>query len=239
MESLILVTEQELSDFQTCPRKYTFAKRTTERHLPQTKSSLQQFMAVWMWTYQIIHGVKCSDRALKEKWANIVTKSQREQTLAPSSLIATGEIIASGFLLVRELYNKYLDSELKPAAAMFPTRYILPHVGTVQSVAQVVGLNSLGNTLVLNWSTDSSTHDTVTNLVHQIRLAAAHDRAEATQLVNTRIAPQLPQSFLRIHELDREQLDKNIKHIILAMQAGIDYPILNCRLSCKHKDICY
>jgi len=235
----MLITEQDLLTFQTCPRKYSFAKDDTKCKPLQSVSDLQQFMAVWMWTYEIMHGIKCSDRALKEKWANTVTKTHIKQATTDTGLTTTGELIASGFPLIRELYDRYLDFDCKPAAAMLPTRYIVPHIGAIKTVAHVIGLNSLGNTIILNWSTDYNIHDTTTNLVHQIRLVAAHNRAEATQLINTRITKQLPQSFIRIHELNCKQLDKNIKHILLAMQSRIDYPILNCRLSCKHKNICY
>jgi len=234
----MLMTEQDLLTFQTCPRKYTFSKTKPDDKVQQL-ISLQEFMATWMWTYQVIHGQKVTFKALKEKWAHTVTKSHVRMASKHSLLSPAGETIANGFPLVSELYQAYLYSELQPAATMLPVRYVVPHVGVIKVSAQVLGINDLGNTVVLNYSSDKSTHDTVTNLAHQVKLVASFDKVGATQLINYRLVSGLPVSYLRMAELDVERLRKNLESIILAMRARIDYPILNCRLSCKYKDICY
>jgi hypothetical protein len=234
----VLVTEQDILNFQTCPRKYALAKAAEDQQISPSITSLQEFMAVWMWTYQVIHGQKCSVKALKEKWANIVTKSyiKNEKFQALSS---AGETIASGFPLVRSLYERYLESRYHPAATMLPTRYTIPHVGTIQSIVQVVVLNDLGNTVVLNFSDDRYRRDTLTNLIFLIRLAAACQNYDAIQLVNTRLNSHLTTSHILALDLKRSDLLSNLEYIVLAMKSGINYPILNCRLSCEYISECY
>jgi hypothetical protein len=234
----MLVTEQDLLTFQICPRKY-FLSRTDKDEETEQLVTLQQFIAIWMWTYEVIHKQKCSFTALKEKWAHTVTKSHVRMASKHTLLSPVGETIAAGFPLVSELYSAYIGHAFKPAATMLPVRLTIPHTGVVKVSAQAVGVNDLGNTVLLNYSTDSSTHDTVTNLVHQVRLAAAFEELGATQLVSYRLGQHLPVSYIRMGELDLNKLRKNLTHVILAIREGIDYPILNCKLSCKYRDICY
>jgi len=233
----MLVTEQDILAFQTCPRKHAFTQSSKYKNTPSV-ASLQQFMAIWMWTYQLIHGSKCTMRALKEKWATTVTKANLDATDSNAALDPIGETIATGFPLVRELYERYKSYPHKPAATMMPMRHIVPHLGAVVLHAQVITLNDLGNVVLLNYSEDSYTRDTTTNLVHQLRLATAHEQYSAVQLLNTRVTYKLPITYLRISELDSTQLASNIKHIMLAIKKGIDYPILNCRLNCPYKTEC-
>jgi hypothetical protein len=163
----VLITEEDLLCYQTCPKKYSLLKEYKLEE-PISVTFLQQAAAIWMWTHQIIHKKKCTDRALKEKWANLVMTTRLKQPTSHS--IATTDILADGYSLVRDLYVQYLDSVYQPIATMFPTRYTIPHIGTVLTTAHVITVNDLGNCILLNYANNTSVHNITSSLIYKIKL---------------------------------------------------------------------
>jgi hypothetical protein len=196
-------------------------------------------MATWMWTYEVMSGKKVSLKALKEKWASHVTKSHIRLATRDTILTPVGDTIASGFPLVRDLWHLYLDSTLKPVASQLPLRYILEGIGVIKVIIPVIAMNEQGNATVINFSIDKSTQHTATNLVFKARLMAANDSIDAISMTNYRLESNLPISYINTAEIDKEELDKNLSFIINSIKSGVNYPILNCKLKCPYKDVCY
>lgn len=232
----MLVNDVDLSLFQTCPRRCQFNRQSVQQE--HSLQSLQQAIAVWMWTYQIIHGSKCSLRALKEKWSKLVTNSQIKTVDSIAPIAPIGDLIAVGFPIVRTLYDEYLDSKYQPAATMLPLRLTLEHVGVIQTVINLVVLDELQNTVIINYIEDSSNHHVLTNLTYKTQLLAASKQLNATQLINIKLTDKLSRTHIYSHTLETAKLETNLEHIVKSIKAGIDYPILNCKLQCPFKDKC-
>jgi hypothetical protein len=229
------ISEQDLLNYQICSRR---AKLHREKPVNSVDIilSAHHFMAIWMWTYQIIHSFKVTERALKEKWAlTVKSKYIKEQVFASTDPVT--DLIALGYPILRSLYEEYLRSSYTPVASMVPLRYTVEHVGVVNLNAEVICVNDLDNKILLNYSEDNSYHDTTTNLLFQTRISAAKELG-ITRLVNTRLNSGLVKTHIDSSSVNELRLKQNISHVIQSIQNQIDIPILNCKLNCPYRDIC-
>ena len=234
------VREWELELFQECPQKLHLYRESGDEPPITEREFLQRMLhdtLRWMWTVAVREGNWPSHRALKARWANIVTKEAFENHL---DVTATREILAEGALSIGSIRSDVEDQRLAPVSGKTPM-VLLSDSRVLITEPEAICVDPQQRTIVVNYTRNHLVKRLTNNLVYRARLLACAKNITHTDEVilrNYSLACGTQKEYTS-RTLCTDQLETDITNAMVAISDGYAAPSTCCVGDCPYLTRCY
>ena len=234
------IREWELELFQECPQKLHLY-RDSEYELPITEGEFLQRMMHdtlrWMWTVAVRDGTWPSHKALKARWANIVTKEAFHNSLGAD---ATREILADGAISIGLIRSDVEDQGLAPVSGKTPMVFLSGKRALITE-PEAICVDAQQRAVMVNYTRNHLVKTLTNSLVYRARLlACAKSLAHTNEVIlrNYSLACGTQKEYTS-RTLCTEQLETDVTNAIVAISDGYAAPSTCCVGDCPYLTGCY